>query len=70
MSIAERNPSELLVACTMENRDGRNEAPRQTPVGCRLARALAGRFRGESAEPAIWAVGSVTVDDLSRFARG
>jgi hypothetical protein len=40
--------------------------PQNAVPGCRLCRALANRIRPES--EAIWAVGSVTVDDIDRFA--
>jgi hypothetical protein len=68
MSIAERNSSELLVPRATVIRDGRGDARRQALAGCRLGRALADQLAAESEQPAIWAVGSVTADDLNRFA--
>jgi hypothetical protein len=37
--------------------------------GCRLCRALAHRLHPEPKPAPLWAVGSVTVDDLDRFAQ-
>jgi hypothetical protein len=41
---------------------------RRAVPGCRLCRALAPRLQPQPA--AIWAVGSVTIDDVDRFASG
>ena len=70
MSIAEPISSETLVPRTTVNRDGRSDLRRRALAGCRLGRALADQLSAESEQPAVWAVGSVTVDDLSRFASG
>jgi hypothetical protein len=70
MSIAEQILSETLVPRATVQRDGRNDSRRQALAGSRLGRALADQLSAESELPAIWAVGSVTVDDLNRFACG
>jgi hypothetical protein len=68
MSIAERISSETLVPRVTIHLDCRSDSRRQALS--RLGRALADQLSAESELPAIWAVGSVTPDDLSRFALG
>ena len=70
MSIAEQISSETLVPRATIHRDGSYDSRRQALAGCRLGRALADQLAAESELPAIWAGGSVTPDDLSRFAVG
>jgi hypothetical protein len=67
MSVAERSSSNALVPLATVHPDRRNDSRRQSLTGCRLGRALADDLSAESELPAIWAVGSVTADDFSRF---
>jgi hypothetical protein len=69
MSIVERTPSPppaVPAIPVSEVLRPTQRAQREVP-GCRLCRALAHRLHPISAESPVWAVGSVTIDDLERF---
>jgi hypothetical protein len=70
MSIVERTPYEALVPRATAHGDGRGDFRRQALAGCQLGRALSEQLSADAEQSAIWAVGSVTLDDLGRFAPG
>jgi hypothetical protein len=71
MSIAVRSKSESYLDRAHSVRDAWSHAERRrrASLGCRLQRAFLRQLAGDPVQPEIWAVGSVTSDDLVRFVR-
>jgi hypothetical protein len=68
MVIAEKQPQSLADRALAVREDwSQGERVRRAIAGTRLTRVFTNRFASETREPAVWAVGSLSADDLKRL---